>query len=70
MTPHSMNPPYSHICYSCAETALQGHKPSGERVFTVHTGICDKCKKEASLGHVQDFGLNEQLEFHDLSPLD
>lgn len=61
---------YHYICFDCAKESQKGNKPTDGGVFTVHTGICDKCGKEKPLGHVRDFGLDNQLVFRNLPPLD
>ena len=59
----------NYICTDCANEALKGNKPNGG-VYTAHKGKCDKCGKTEYLGHVNDFGLDNDLIFRNLSPLD
>jgi len=48
----------AYICEDCAR-AIGGVWPEGH-VATIHTGICDVCKKELRLAHVFDWQLDRQ----------
>ena len=63
------NPPqYHYICFDCEEKAQNGN--TTDSIFTVHTAKCEKCGAKKAIGHVNDFGLDNQLVFRNLAPLD
>ena len=66
---NSKQPYFDYICSECANEAAKGNK-SSNLDFTMHIDKCDKCKKETFLGHVRDFGLDNQLVFKNLKSLD
>ena len=60
---------YHYICHPCAKKAQKGANHDAG-AYTAHMGTCDKCGKKEYLGHVRDFGLDNQLVFRNLTSLD
>ena len=61
---------YQYICHDCAYKALKGNKAPDD-CYTIHIGVCEKCKENKGIAHTTDFGLTSALQFRSyIRPLD